>query len=441
MPDRLPQSGTSGGPDPKPRPSITRYSVEQPSRSARAGVSPARARRPRRPGRLAAILAVVAMLLFSGVVVARQIAAAGASPTSMGQPAAPGISDRQPPPVRDDSGTAPPAEYDSAARTVDVAAVAAKVSPAVVNITVRNGYTSSGGAGTGIVLTSDGHVLTNNHVIDGATEISAVALGNGETYRAEVVGYDATQDIALIKLQDASGLPTADIGDSTPAVGDAVVGVGNAGGDGGAPTVVAGIVLALDQQIVARDQSGDAEQLSGLIHTEADVQSGHSGGPLANADGEVIGVMTAASVTVPYHGPASSDTEGFAIPMTTAVAIVDQIRRGDESGTVHIGPTAFLGVQTTDAGAQDPYGYGSSQSGATSGARVAGVVPGSPAAGAGLTPGDVITAVEGVAVTSAEGLGDLIAAHHPGDAVTITWTDSAGAVRSVVVGLAEGPAR
>ena len=184
-------------------------------------------------------------------------------------------------------------------RTADVSAIAAKVSPAIVNITVGNDYTSSGGAATGIVLTSDGYVLTNNHVIDGATDIQAVDVGNGQTYSATVVGYDATHDIALIKLEDASDLTTAGIGDSSAlAVGDTVVGVGNAGGDGGEPTVAAGVVLALDQQIVASDQAdGSAEQLSGLIQTDADIQSGDSGGPLVNADGDVIGVMTAASAT------------------------------------------------------------------------------------------------------------------------------------------------
>jgi S1-C subfamily serine protease len=390
------------------------------------------------------VLAVVAALLLAGVGVVRHISAADASTTAMVQPAAPDTSLQQP---WDDSAAAPSTGSGSATATADAAAVAAKVTPAIVNITVKNSYTSGGGAATGIVLTSDGYVLTNNHVIDGATEISAVDLGNGEMYSAEVVGYDATQDIALLKLQDASGLDTADIGDSAAlAVGDFVVGVGNAGGDGGAPTVAAGVVLALDQQIVAGDANGDAEQLSGLIHTDADIQSGDSGGPLANADGEVIGVMTAASATSSYYGAGSTDTEGiadtegFAVPIATALAIVDQIRGGDASGTVHIGETAFLGVQTTDAaGAQGTYGYGGGY--ADPGATVAGVVSGSPAEAAGLTAGDVITAVDGYAVTSADVLGDLIAAHHPGDTVTIVWTDSSGAARSVDVQLAEGPAR
>jgi S1-C subfamily serine protease len=422
----------------------------------------------RRLGRLVAVVALAVAVLVSGVALARHFSASGVSTTSLTQPAAPGTTQQQPPSLGDGSGAAPSTGSGSggSATSADVGAIAAKVSPAIVNITVGNDYTSSGGAATGIVLTSDGYVLTNNHVIDGATDIQAVDVGNGQTYSATVVGYDATHDIALIKLEDASDLATASIGDSSAlAVGDTVVGVGNAGGDGGEPAVAAGVVLALDQQIVASDQAdGSAEQLSGLIHTDADIQSGDSGGPLVNADGDVIGVMTAASATNAYYGSGSSDTEGFAVPIATALQIVDQIKSGAGSASVHIGETGFLGVQTASTGAQstggaggygygdpygngDPYGYGdaggsSGQSGASgSGATVTGVVAGSPAAQAGLTAGDVITAVDGDAVSSASGLSDLIAAHHPGDPVTVTWTDSSGSQKSASVTLAQGPAK
>jgi S1-C subfamily serine protease len=422
-----------------------------------------------RLGRLVAVVALAAAVLVSGVAVARHFSGADVSTTSLTQPAAPGATQQQQPPsLGDGSGAAPSTGSGSSgsATNADVSAIAAKVSPAIVNITVSNDYTSSGGAATGIVLTSDGYVLTNNHVVDGATDVQVTDVGNGQTYSATVVGYDVTHDIALIKLQDASGLSTASIGDSSAlAVGDTVVGIGNAGGDGGAPTVAAGAVLALDQQIVASDQAdGSAEQLSGLIQTDADIQSGDSGGPLVNADGDVVGVMTAASATNAYYGAGSSDTEGFAVPIATALQIVDQIKSGTGSSTVHIGETGFLGVQTASANAQsaggsggygygDPYGYsdpygdgsGSGSSGqsgsAGTGATVTAVVSGSPAAQAGLAAGDVITAVDGDAVTSASSLSDLIAAHHPGDSVTIEWTTSAGSAKSASVTLAQGPAK
>ena len=397
----------------------------------------------RRLGRLVAVVALALAILVSGVAVARHFSASDVSTTSLTQPAAPGATQQQPS-LGDGSGTAPSTGSGSsgASTNADVSAIAAKVSPAIVNITQSNDYTSSGGAATGIVLTSDGYVLTNNHVIDGATDIQATDVGNGQTYSATVVGYDATHDIALIKLADASGLRTASIGDSSAlAVGDAVVGVGNAGGDGGAPTVAAGVVLALDQQIVASDQAdGSAEQLNGLIQTDADIQSGDSGGPLVNADGDVIGVMTAASATSQSYGAGSSDTEGFAVPIATALQIVDQIKSGSGSATVHIGETGFLGVQTASSSSQSDGSSG--QSGASgAGATVTGVVSGSPAAQAGLTSGDVITAVGGGAVSSPSGLSDLIAAHHPGDSVTVTWTDSSGSQKSASVTLATGPAK
>lgn len=420
----------------------------------------------RRRGRLVAVIALAVAVLVSGVALARHYSGSDVSTTSLTQPAAPGTTQQQPPALGEGSGAAPSTGSGSSgsAATADLSAIAAKITPAIVNITVGNDYTSSGGAATGIVLTSDGYVLTNNHVIDGATDIQAVDVGNGQTYSATVAGYDASHDIALIKLEDASGLTAASIGDSSAlAVGDTVVGVGNAGGDGGEPTVAAGVVLALDQQIVASDQAdGSAEQLNGLIHTDADIQSGDSGGPLVNADGDVIGVMTAASATNAYYGSGSTDTEGFAVPIATALQIVDQIKSGASSSTVHIGETGFLGVQTASTDAQsaggsggygygDPYGYsdpygdssGSGGQPATtgSGATVTGVVTGSPAAEIGLTAGDVITAVDGDAVSSASGLSDLIAAHHPGDSVAITWTDSSGTQRSASVTLAAGPAK
>ena len=179
----------------------------------------------------------------------------------------------------------------------DTAAIAAKVSPALVDINSTFSYQSAQGAGTGIVLTSNGEILTNNHVINGATKISVTDIGNGKTYNANVVGYDATGDIAVLQLQGASGLQTAKIGDaSKAAVGESVVAVGNAGGTGGTPSSAGGSITALNQSITAGDDlDGANEQLSGLIQVNADIQPGDSGGSLVNTAGEVIGMDTAAS--------------------------------------------------------------------------------------------------------------------------------------------------
>ncbi|MFC9689982.1 trypsin-like peptidase domain-containing protein [Kribbella sp. NPDC056951] len=177
----------------------------------------------------------------------------------------------------------------------DPAAVASKVSPGLVNIKTVLGLENAKAAGTGIVLTSDGVILTNHHVIEGATSITVTDVGNGKTYVATVVGYDEDHDIAVLKLKDASGLQTAKLGNSDNVkVGDQVVGIGNAGGKGGTPTYAAGKITALNQAITATDQNGqDPENLKNLLQTDANIQAGQSGGPLANANGEVIGVDTA----------------------------------------------------------------------------------------------------------------------------------------------------
>ncbi|HET9117522.1 MAG TPA: trypsin-like peptidase domain-containing protein, partial [Pseudonocardiaceae bacterium] len=178
-----------------------------------------------------------------------------------------------------------PVSSDASSGALDLSTVAASVNPAVVDINTQLGDGNGRGAGTGIVLTPSGEVLTNNHVINGATTITATDVGNGQTYPATVVGYDRSHDIAVLQLQGASGLQTASIGDSsTVAVGDQIAAIGNAGGRGGTPSAAAGTVSALDQMITVSDEfTGDSEQLAGLIQVAADVQPGDSGGPLVNA--------------------------------------------------------------------------------------------------------------------------------------------------------------
>jgi S1-C subfamily serine protease len=223
---------------------------------------------------------------------------------------------------------------------LDLVALAARVDPALVNINTRLANPNTGAAGTGIVLSSAGEVLTNTHVISGAISIDVTSVGDGKTYPATVVGYDRTHDIAVLALQGASGLPTASIGDSSRvAVGDEIAAIGNAGGRGGTPTIVAGTVSALNQTIaVSDDITGSTHQLAGMIEVAAHLEPGDSGGPLVNTAGQVIGVDTA--------GPARSQPSGgpgFAIPINEAIAISRQIEAGTDSDTVHIGPTGVLG--------------------------------------------------------------------------------------------------
>jgi S1-C subfamily serine protease len=262
-------------------------------------------------------------------------------------------------------------------------------------------------------------------------------VGNGKTYSATVVGYDRSHDIALIQLQNAAGLTSARLGDSTKAkVGQSVVALGNAGGTGGTPTAADGAVVALDQQIVASDEGAStSEQLNGLIQTDAAIQPGDSGGPLVNKAAEVIGIDTAASNSYTFR---STGSQGFAVPINTAVSIASQILNHKSSSTVHIGPTAFLGVSLDAASSQGGSGTGSGSS--SKGATITDVLPGSAASRVGLVRGDVIISVNGREVDSPTTLSTLLGAYHPGDKVTIGWSDSSGARHTGVAQLAKGPA-
>ena len=301
----------------------------------------------------------------------------------------------------------------------------------VVNITTTVNYGQGRAAGTGIVLSPDGEVLTNNHVIEGSTAITVTVVSTGKSYSATVVGTAPSEDVSVLRLKDASGLATAKLGDSSEVeVGDAVTAVGNAGGKGGTPTAATGTVTALNQSITASDSSGaNTERLTGMIEVDADLESGQSGGPLFdNATDSVIGIDTAASSASGRWD--NGATTGYAIPIDRALDLADQIESGVESSTVNIGYPAFLGVQLSPAGS----------SGQGAGAQIAGVVDGSAAAKAGLRAGDSITAVDGTAITSANGLSSVLDAHEPGDQVRLAYTDSAGQSHSVTVTLGAGPA-
>ncbi len=294
-------------------------------------------------------------------------------------------------------------------------------STGVVDIDTTLGYQNGQAAGTGMVLDSAGDVLTNNHVVNGATSIKVTVVSTGSTYTAQVVGTDPTDDIAVIRLTNASGLTPANFGDSgSVKVGAAVTGVGNAGGAGGTPSAASGKVLALHQSITASDDSGsNSERLTDVIVTDAPIQSGDSGGPLFNSSNQVIGIDTAANT--------SGTTQGFAIPINTARSLAAQILSGHETSTIHIGLPAFLGISV-------------SAQGGTSGTPVTGVLQSGPAASAGIVEGDQITKVGSTATPDATALHNALAKKSPGDRTTITYVDQSGRSHTATVTLASGPA-
>jgi S1-C subfamily serine protease len=331
-----------------------------------------------------------------------------------------------------------PSSAGNAPSRSELADLATKVTPGVADIYTELGFQNARSAGTGIVLTSDGEVLTNNHVINGATSIRVTDLGNGHSYRADAVGYDRTHDVAVLRLRGASGLPTAVLGDSSAvAVGEPVAAIGNAGGVGGAPTVSGGTVTALNRSVSPTDQlTGSSERLTGLIEVAANVQPGESGGPLVDLQGRVVGVDTAASANYRYQ---TTGGTGFAIPINSAMDVVHQIDAGQGSETVHVGPTGILGVSVVSGANPDDPNSLSRQRSAAGGVAVAGVQPGSPAAEAGLSPGDVIVGVDGLSVDSATTLTSALGRHHPGDQVDLEWVDGSGQRQSATVALAPGP--
>jgi S1-C subfamily serine protease len=317
---------------------------------------------------------------------------------------------------------------------VSQAARDSSLDPGIVDINTTLGYQGGQAAGTGIVLTSSGEILTNNHVIRGATKIRVTDIANGRTYAAKVVGYSVANDVAVLQLTGASGLKTATLGNSARVqVGDAVTAVGNAGGTGGTPTVATGSVTGLGRTITASDGEGDAEQLTGLIETDAQLEPGDSGGALVDDSGNVVGMLTAASSGFQFDFQ-SSTTDGYAISINHAASLAKQIVAGHATATIHIGATPLLGVSVQQSGF-DPFNGDAG----TTGAVIASVLQGSPADKVGLSFGDVITAVDGHSVSSSRTLTTLLIARSPGKSVTLAWVDQTGASHHASVKLAVGP--
>ena len=313
---------------------------------------------------------------------------------------------------------------------LDQSALLSQVVPGLVDINTTMSYQGAIGNGTGILLNPDGEVLTNNHVIEGATEITAVSLANSRSYPVDVIGFDRDNDIALVRLRGAGGLPTAVLGtSSTVAVGDPIAAIGHSNGSGAQPSYAPGAVTQIGASVRASNEAGgNTRELYDLIRVAADIRPGDSGGPLVNSAGQVVGVNVAATLT--YRKDEVTGGEGFAIPIDRALAIANQIRSGAASDSIHIGDTAFIGVAIAD-----PPLFGNGPAGAI----VRQVLPGTPALAIGLFGGDVITAVDGIPITSASDLSDVMNKRRPGDTVMLTWVDRGGIVRNAPLVLAKGP--
>jgi S1-C subfamily serine protease len=300
----------------------------------------------------------------------------------------------------------------------------------VVVVEATLGYAGGQAAGSGMVLAPGGKILTNNHVIEGATAIRVVVPATGRHYVARVAGYSVANDVAVLRLRDASRLATVSTATGTNLrLGQSVTATGNARGTG-ALTTVHGAITGLSKSITAGDGQGDSERLTGLIETNAPVVSGDSGGPLQDENGRVIGMVTAAGGLAGVRIRDVAQSTAYAIPIGTALAIVRTIDAGRSTALVHVGPTAFLGISVASA-----QGTGTGSRGAV----VAGVATGGPAARAGLERGDVIVRVDGKAVGSPRILRARVLAKHPGQTMRIVYTDALGTRRTVVATLASGP--
>ncbi len=353
---------------------------------------------PAWPRRAALGAAGLAALVLAGVVGG----VVGANLAEDGPASAPALASRPviaPAPSSGGDATRP------AGSGTDVRAVLAKVEPSVVAIAVSG--RQGGGQGTGIILTPDGEVLTNAHVVDGAGTIRVTVFGENDSRRAELVGADAGNDLALLRIPGASGLPAADLGSSASlAVGDDVVAVGNALGLRGDPSVTRGIVSALGRSL---------DSLTGLIQTDAAINPGNSGGPLVDAGGRVVGINTA----VAGRG---GQNIGFAIPIDGARPVIDRLRNGTPARAA-----AFLGITTSDT--ED----------GSRGAQVVEVNAGGPAAAAGLRAGDRIVEIAGTPVVgSSELVGILRTQLAPGQQVPMKIVRD-GAEVALTVTLGERP--
>jgi S1-C subfamily serine protease len=409
-------------------------------------------------------VALAAGALGAGTVVALYHPASSSSAAPQPSSSAPAPAQVVPTPSSGGSGT-----------SASEQAILNKVRPGLVIIDTTLQYASEQAAGTGMVINSDGLVLTNNHVIEGSTSVKVTDMGNGQTYTAKVLGYDVTGDVALLQLQNASGLRTVPLGDSAAVkTGDPVVAMGNAEGQS-AIVVAAGQVTGLNQTITAGDQGGTitSETLHGMIETNANIVAGDSGGPLANSAGQVIGMDTAGN-DVSFS--AQQSAAGFAIPTNAALSVARQIAAGHATSAITIGYPPFMGVYIatgSDSNPQDQaaqqngngtgFGFGGNGFGfggnggqscyssgrdlaapstiaqVNSGTLIIGIICNGPAAAAGMTAGSVITSVNGQAIGSPASLTGVVSRYHPGQVISVTWVSPSDQQSTSNLTLGAGP--
>jgi S1-C subfamily serine protease len=429
---------------------------------------------PRPPRRRIGLLSYLAVALAAGALGAGTVVAVyhpAASSSAAPQPSSSA-------PAAPPSAAAPPPTAGAGTNGGGQANLTGGVGQGLVIINTTLQYSSEAAAGTGMVINADGLVLTNNHVIENSTKITATVAATGKNYLAKVVGYDVTGDIALIQLQNASGLHPVPTGDSSQVkTGATVMAMGNAEGRSEIVTAT-GQVTGINQTITASDQGGavTSETLHGMIETNANIVAGDSGGPLVNSAGRVIGMDTAGNdVSFNQQQPAS----GFAIPINTALAVAQQIRAGQASSSIVIGYPPFVGIYVGQSSSSNPQqqaaqqqqqqqqqgngfggfgngfgGNGGSQScytndanlpvpttiaPANSGTLVIGTICGSPAATAGVTAGSVVTSVNGQAVGAPQTLHGALGKFRPGATVSLTWVTPSGQHKTANVTLTAGP--
>ena len=428
---------------------------------------------PRPPRRRVGALSYLLVALAAGALGAGSVVALYHPASNTSASAQPSSGALKPAPLP--SAAIPQPSTASPSTSAGEQAIVNKIEPGLVIINTTLQYNSEQAGGTGMVINPDGLVLTNNHVIEDSTSITATDVANGHSYQAKVVGYDVTGDIALIKLQGASGLRTVPLGNSSDIkTGDSVVAMGNANGQD-AIVPATGQVTALNQTITAGDPGGSITQetLHGMIQTNADIISGDSGGAVANSAGQVIGMVTAGNDG--GFSVQQQSSVGYAIPINTGLAVARQIAQGQASSTVSIGYPPFLGVYIGQGANSSPQaqaqqlnsgfggngfgGYGgfggngsqgcytsnrdlsvpASIANVSSGTLIFGTICGGPAQAAGMTGGSVITAVNGQAIGSPESLTGVVSKYHPGDTIAVTWVSPSGQRSTSTIKLTVGP--